>query len=109
MAREPRALAPNPASQIARQTLRDDAATARVANQKSLKRANAHPCALQYKQLRTRAWDWATFRLYFTADTILQAIGRTLELTAYGTVLGFELGAVVAAMRRHGPAGWCRC
>ncbi|MFF9643897.1 amino acid ABC transporter permease [Kitasatospora aureofaciens] len=45
------------------------------------------------------AWDWATFRLYFTADTILQAIGRTLELTAYGTVLGFALGAVVAAMR----------
>ncbi|MFH9351843.1 amino acid ABC transporter permease [Kitasatospora sp. NPDC017646] len=45
------------------------------------------------------AWDWATFRLYFTADTILRAIGRTLELTAYGTVLGFALGAVVAAMR----------
>ncbi|MFD8753120.1 amino acid ABC transporter permease [Kitasatospora sp. NPDC059577] len=44
-------------------------------------------------------WDWATFRVYFTADTILQAIGRTLELTAYGTVLGFLLGAGVAAMR----------
>jgi polar amino acid transport system permease protein len=44
-------------------------------------------------------WDWATFRLYFTADTILRAIGRTLELTAYGTVLGFVLGAGVAAMR----------
>ncbi|MGW3182276.1 amino acid ABC transporter permease [Kitasatospora sp. NPDC001119] len=44
-------------------------------------------------------WDWATFRLYFTADTILRAIGRTLELTAYGTVLGFLLGTVVAAMR----------
>ncbi|MFE6053283.1 amino acid ABC transporter permease [Kitasatospora sp. NPDC056446] len=44
-------------------------------------------------------WDWATFRLYFTADTILQAIGRTLELTAYGTLLGFLLGAGVAAMR----------
>ncbi|MBD0693972.1 amino acid ABC transporter permease [Streptomyces sp. CBMA123] len=44
-------------------------------------------------------WDWATFRLYFTADTILRAIGRTLELTAYGTALGFLLGAVVAGMR----------
>ncbi|MFJ6770070.1 amino acid ABC transporter permease [Kitasatospora sp. NPDC091257] len=44
-------------------------------------------------------WDWATFRLYFTADTILRAIGRTLELTAYGTVLGFVLGTAVAAMR----------
>ncbi|SOB82096.1 amino acid ABC transporter permease [Streptomyces sp. 1331.2] len=44
-------------------------------------------------------WDWATFRVYFTAETILRAIGRTLELTAYGTVLGFLLGAGVAAMR----------
>ncbi|MFJ1937151.1 MULTISPECIES: amino acid ABC transporter permease [unclassified Kitasatospora] len=44
-------------------------------------------------------WDWATFRVYFTADTIVQAVGRTLELTVYGTGLGFLLGAVVAAMR----------
>ncbi|MFJ8432401.1 amino acid ABC transporter permease [Kitasatospora sp. NPDC094019] len=44
-------------------------------------------------------WDWATFRVYFSADTILRAVGRTVELTAYGTVLGFVLGAVVAAMR----------
>ncbi|MEU8515850.1 amino acid ABC transporter permease [Kitasatospora sp. NPDC048722] len=44
-------------------------------------------------------WDWGTFRLYFTADVIVRAVGRTLELTAYGTVLGFLLGAVVAAMR----------
>ncbi|MFF0412895.1 amino acid ABC transporter permease [Kitasatospora sp. NPDC004745] len=44
-------------------------------------------------------WDWATFRIYFTADTIVQAVGRTLQLTFYGTVLGFLLGAVVAAMR----------
>ncbi|MEK2495317.1 amino acid ABC transporter permease [Kitasatospora purpeofusca] len=44
-------------------------------------------------------WDWATFRVYFSADTILRAVGRTVELTAYGTVLGFLLGAVVAAMR----------
>ncbi|MGA5819590.1 amino acid ABC transporter permease [Kitasatospora sp. NPDC094028] len=45
------------------------------------------------------AWDWPTFRAYFTADVILQAVGRTLELTAYGTLLGFLLGAAVAAMR----------
>ncbi|MFJ8626744.1 amino acid ABC transporter permease [Kitasatospora sp. NPDC093550] len=44
-------------------------------------------------------WDWPTFRAYFTADTILRAIGRTIELTAYGTALGFVLGAGVAAMR----------
>ncbi|MFJ3789103.1 amino acid ABC transporter permease [Kitasatospora sp. NPDC090091] len=44
-------------------------------------------------------WDWATFRIYFSTDTILRAVGRTIELTFYGTVLGFLLGAVVAAMR----------
>ncbi|MER7751271.1 amino acid ABC transporter permease [Kitasatospora sp. NPDC097643] len=44
-------------------------------------------------------WDWATFRLFFTADTIVRAVGRTLKLTAYGTVLGFLLGAGVAALR----------
>ncbi|MEV6973619.1 amino acid ABC transporter permease [Kitasatospora sp. NPDC093806] len=44
-------------------------------------------------------WDWATFRLFFSTDTILRAVGRTIELTAYGTVLGFLLGAVVAALR----------
>ncbi|WP_406203053.1 amino acid ABC transporter permease [Kitasatospora sp. NBC_01560] len=49
--------------------------------------------------LTNPGWDWATFRLYFSADTILRAVGRTLELTVYGTVLGFLLGAVVAAMR----------
>ncbi|AUY49844.1 amino acid ABC transporter permease [Streptomyces sp. CB01881] len=45
------------------------------------------------------AWDWPTFRIFFSADTILRAVGRTVELTFYGTVLGFLLGAVVAAMR----------
>ncbi|MFE6866483.1 amino acid ABC transporter permease [Kitasatospora sp. NPDC057692] len=44
-------------------------------------------------------WDWATFRLFFTADTILRAVGRTVELTLYGTVLGFLLGTVIAALR----------
>ncbi|MFG3050604.1 amino acid ABC transporter permease [Kitasatospora sp. NPDC048239] len=49
-------------------------------------------------------WDWATFRVFFSADTILRAVGRTLELTFYGTVLGFVLGAGVAAMRLSGSA-----
>ncbi|MFJ9948007.1 amino acid ABC transporter permease [Kitasatospora sp. NPDC091207] len=44
-------------------------------------------------------WDWDTFQVYFSADTILRAVGRTIELTFYGTLLGFLLGAVVAAMR----------
>ncbi|MFB6888883.1 amino acid ABC transporter permease [Kitasatospora sp. NPDC056327] len=44
-------------------------------------------------------WDWATFRIFFSADTILRSVGRTVELTVYGTVLGFVLGAAVAALR----------
>ncbi|MFJ9696594.1 amino acid ABC transporter permease [Kitasatospora sp. NPDC101183] len=44
-------------------------------------------------------WDWPTFRSYFTADVIVTSVGRTLELTAYGTLLGFVLGAGVAALR----------
>ncbi|MFI6152374.1 amino acid ABC transporter permease [Kitasatospora sp. NPDC051170] len=44
-------------------------------------------------------WDWPTFRAYFTADVIVTAVGRTLELTVYGTLLGFVLGAGVAALR----------
>ncbi|MGW6912333.1 amino acid ABC transporter permease [Kitasatospora sp. NPDC054939] len=44
-------------------------------------------------------WDWPTFRAFFATDTILKAVRLTLELTLYGTALGFLLGAVVAAMR----------
>ncbi|MFI5532702.1 amino acid ABC transporter permease [Kitasatospora sp. NPDC051853] len=44
-------------------------------------------------------WDWATFRAFVTADTILRSVGVTLQLTLYGTVLGFALGAVVALLR----------
>lgn len=44
-------------------------------------------------------WDWATFRLYFTAESVVRAVGVTIQLTAYGTVLGFALGVVLALMR----------
>ena len=44
-------------------------------------------------------WDWPTFRLYFTADAVLRAVGVTLQLTVCGTVLGFALGVVLALMR----------
>ena len=44
-------------------------------------------------------WDWATFARFFTADSILNAVVVTLELTLYGTVLGFALGIVLALMR----------
>ncbi|MBB5959195.1 polar amino acid transport system permease protein [Saccharothrix tamanrassetensis] len=44
-------------------------------------------------------WDWPTFARYFTAESILRAVGLTLELTAYGTAIGFALGIVLALMR----------
>ncbi|WP_410628021.1 amino acid ABC transporter permease [Amycolatopsis sp. cmx-8-4] len=56
-------------------------------------------------------WDWPVFREFFTERTILRALGLTLELTAYGTLLGFALGLVIALMRLSGSqllqvAGW---
>ncbi|GAA2131910.1 amino acid ABC transporter permease [Kitasatospora kazusensis] len=44
-------------------------------------------------------WDWPTFRAFLTTGTVLTAVGTTLQLTCYGTVLGFALGAVVALLR----------
>ncbi|WP_457030335.1 amino acid ABC transporter permease [Kitasatospora sp. P5_F3] len=44
-------------------------------------------------------WDWPTFRAFLTTDTILRSVGVTLQLTLYGTVLGFLVGAVVAFLR----------
>ncbi|GAA1156456.1 polar amino acid transport system permease protein [Kitasatospora gansuensis] len=44
-------------------------------------------------------WDWATFRAFLTTETILRSVGVTLQLTLYGTVLGFAVGAVVAFLR----------
>ncbi|MQY26826.1 amino acid ABC transporter permease [Nocardia aurantia] len=44
-------------------------------------------------------WDWPTFRLYFTAHSVLTALKVTLELTFWGTLLGFLLGGVVAIAR----------
>ncbi|GAA0669133.1 amino acid ABC transporter permease [Kitasatospora atroaurantiaca] len=44
-------------------------------------------------------WDWQTFNAFLTTETILRAVWVTLQLTFYGTVLGFALGAVVAFLR----------
>ncbi|MEU3349635.1 amino acid ABC transporter permease [Streptomyces sp. NPDC006700] len=56
-------------------------------------------------------WDWPVFRQFFAEGSIMRALGLTLELTAYGTVLGFALGLVVALMRLSGSrllgsVGW---
>lgn len=39
------------------------------------------------------------FADYFTADVVLKAVWVTLQLTFYGTALGFALGLVLAFMR----------
>ncbi|MCF3120108.1 amino acid ABC transporter permease [Streptomyces arenae] len=45
------------------------------------------------------AWEWGVFAEFFTADVILKAVWITLQLTFYGTALGFALGVVLAFMR----------
>ncbi|WP_330287776.1 amino acid ABC transporter permease [Streptomyces sp. NBC_00576] len=44
-------------------------------------------------------WEWGVFRDYVLSETIVQAVGVTLQLTAYATVLGFLLGTALAFMR----------
>ncbi|MGX7727769.1 amino acid ABC transporter permease [Rhodococcus sp. 2H158] len=44
-------------------------------------------------------WDWATFARYFTAQSVLSALVVTIELTVWGTVLGFGLGVLLAVGR----------
>ena len=44
-------------------------------------------------------WEWEVFAQFFSTDTIVRAVWVTLQLTAYGTVLGFALGLVLAFMR----------
>jgi polar amino acid transport system permease protein len=44
-------------------------------------------------------WDWPTFAAYFTAPAVLKALWLTIQLTIYGSVLGFALGIGVAIAR----------
>lgn len=44
-------------------------------------------------------WEWDVFAQFFAAPVILKAVWLTLQLTFYGTVLGFALGIVLAFMR----------
>jgi len=44
-------------------------------------------------------WDWPTFATFFASGAVVTALGVTLQLTAYATVLGFAVGAVLALMR----------
>ncbi|MDN3055495.1 MULTISPECIES: amino acid ABC transporter permease [Streptomyces] len=44
-------------------------------------------------------WEWDVFADFFTTRTILNAVWITIQLTFYGTALGFALGIVLAFMR----------
>jgi polar amino acid transport system permease protein len=44
-------------------------------------------------------WEWPTFFQFFTTRTIFSALWVTIQLTVYGTVLGFALGGAIASMR----------
>ncbi|MGW4353153.1 amino acid ABC transporter permease [Nocardia sp. NPDC004582] len=44
-------------------------------------------------------WDWGTFAQYITAKSVLSALKVTLELTFWGTLLGFFLGIWLAVGR----------
>ncbi|MFI8987880.1 amino acid ABC transporter permease [Streptomyces antimycoticus] len=44
-------------------------------------------------------WEWEVFADFFTTRTILKAVWITIQLTFYGTALGFALGIVLAFMR----------
>jgi polar amino acid transport system permease protein len=44
-------------------------------------------------------WEWPTFAQYFATETIIKALGTTIQLTVLGTIAGFALGVVLAAMR----------
>ncbi|MFG2290433.1 amino acid ABC transporter permease [Streptomyces sp. NPDC048595] len=44
-------------------------------------------------------WEWDVFRAYVLSESIVAAVGVTLQLTVYATVLGFLLGTALAFMR----------
>lgn len=49
-------------------------------------------------------WGWATFAQYFTAKSVIAALWLTIQLTFWGTLIGFTLGILLAAARlSHNP------
>jgi len=57
-------------------------------------------------------WDWGTFRQYFAAKSVVAALWLTIQLTFWGTLIGFALGVAIAAARlSHNPVlqviSWC--
>ncbi|WP_304610557.1 amino acid ABC transporter permease/ATP-binding protein [Oryzibacter oryziterrae] len=44
-------------------------------------------------------WGWDVFAEWFLSEPVLTGLGRTLLLTAFGTVIGFALGGLIALAR----------
>ncbi|WP_081631659.1 amino acid ABC transporter permease [Nocardia sp. 348MFTsu5.1] len=44
-------------------------------------------------------WDWSTFAQYFTAPSVMHALWLTIQLTFWGSLLGFAIGIALAAAR----------
>ncbi|MDJ0393299.1 amino acid ABC transporter permease [Rhodococcus sp. G-MC3] len=44
-------------------------------------------------------WGWGTFADYFTAPSILAALWLTIQLTFWGTLIGFAIGIALAIAR----------
>ncbi|KQU06629.1 amino acid ABC transporter permease [Rhodococcus sp. Leaf7] len=44
-------------------------------------------------------WDWGTFAQYFTAASVMSALWLTIQLTFWGTLIGFAIGIALAVAR----------
>jgi len=44
-------------------------------------------------------WDWGTFAQYFTAPSVMSALWLTIQLTFWGTLIGFAIGIGLAVAR----------
>ncbi|WP_279357554.1 amino acid ABC transporter permease/ATP-binding protein [Methylobacterium indicum] len=55
-----------------------------------------------YSVLTNPRWGWDVFAEWFFAEPVLVGLGRTLLLTALGTVLGFLVGTLLALARVSG-------
>ncbi|MFI7347271.1 amino acid ABC transporter permease [Streptomyces sp. NPDC049936] len=49
--------------------------------------------------LTNPVWEWRIVLSYLLSESIVNAVGVTLQLTVYASVLGFALGTVLAFMR----------
>lgn len=58
--------------------------------------------AVIHSTLTNPRWGWPVFAEWFFSEPVLTGLGRTLLVTAIGTVLGFTLGTVLALLRLSG-------